>query len=63
MKTAFTSLVLFVTMLVSSQEINKLDANGKNHGVWRKNFENTNVIRYEGEFLHGKDPAVVVKAP
>ncbi len=55
MKTAFTTLVLFATMLASSQEINKLDANGKNHGIWRKNFENTNVIRYEGEFLHGKE--------
>ena len=42
-------------MLASSQEINKLDANGKNHGIWRKNFDNTNVIRYEGEFFHGKE--------
>jgi len=55
MKTVFTTLVLFTTMLVSAQEVNKLDANGKNHGIWRKNFDNTNVIRYEGEFLHGKE--------
>jgi antitoxin component YwqK of YwqJK toxin-antitoxin module len=42
-------------MLVSSQEINQLDASGKYHGIWKKNFDNTNVLRYEGEFLHGKE--------
>ncbi|MBP0903620.1 toxin-antitoxin system YwqK family antitoxin [Mariniflexile gromovii] len=41
--------------MVSAQEINQLDANGKNHGIWKKNFEGTNIPRYEGEFLHGKE--------
>lgn len=54
------TLILYVTTflyanLLLAQDINQLDANGKNHGVWKKNFENTNILRYEGEFLHGKE--------
>lgn len=48
-------LVLLVSFTMSSQDINKLDDAGKRHGVWKKNFEGTNVTRYEGEFLHGKE--------
>jgi len=55
MKSTYTIFFLLVTMLVSSQEINQLDASGKYHGIWKKNFDNTNVLRYEGEFLHGKE--------
>ncbi|MDN3667497.1 toxin-antitoxin system YwqK family antitoxin [Algibacter miyuki] len=40
---------------VSAQDINQLDNTGKRHGVWKKNFENSEVIRYEGAFLHGKE--------
>lgn len=38
-----------------AQNINQFDANGKRHGVWKKNFENTKVPRYEGKFDHGKE--------
>lgn len=50
--------VLFFLLTYSfmfSQDINQVDANGKNHGVWKKNFEGTNILRYEGAFLHGKE--------
>lgn len=40
---------------LSAQNINQFDANGKRHGVWKKNFEGTNVLRYEGQFNHGKE--------
>lgn len=55
MKTVFITFILLVCTHVFSQDINQVDANGKYHGIWKKNFENTNVIRYEGEFLHGKE--------
>ena len=38
-----------------AQDINQFDTNGKRHGIWKKTFEKTNVLRYEGEFLHGKE--------
>jgi antitoxin component YwqK of YwqJK toxin-antitoxin module len=55
MKNVFTILFLLVTTLVLSQEVNQFDANGKRHGIWKKNFDNSNVIRYEGTFLNGKE--------
>ncbi len=53
----FLNLVLFLFMacIVSSQTINQFDKNGKRHGHWAKTFENTKVLRYEGEFFHGKE--------
>ncbi|GAA4239505.1 hypothetical protein GCM10022291_34080 [Postechiella marina] len=49
-------IVLFLVSIcsVSAQNINQFDAQGKRHGVWKKNFENTKVLRYEGTFNHGK---------
>jgi len=51
--------ILFTLLLVSvygfSQEINQVDADGNRHGIWRKNFDKTKVLRYEGEFSHGKE--------
>ena len=40
---------------LSAQSINQFDANGKRHGIWEKTFEDTNILRYEGEFLNGKE--------
>ena len=48
-------LILLMPTLLMAQSINQLDENGKRHGVWKKNFENTNIIRYQGEFNHGKE--------
>ncbi|GAA4303152.1 toxin-antitoxin system YwqK family antitoxin [Aestuariibaculum suncheonense] len=55
MKLLHLTLVLFITSFVSAQSINQLDANGKRDGIWKKNFDGTNVLRYEGEFTHGKE--------
>ncbi|MFB9056994.1 toxin-antitoxin system YwqK family antitoxin [Mariniflexile ostreae] len=38
-----------------SQDINQFDAQGKRHGIWKKNFDDSNVLRYEGAFSHGKE--------
>lgn len=50
----FLILLLSVTTIIA-QNINKMDANGKRHGKWKKNFKGTEVPRYEGEFSHGKE--------
>jgi antitoxin component YwqK of YwqJK toxin-antitoxin module len=38
-----------------AQAINQFDPNGNRHGIWKKNFEGTKSVRYEGEFKHGKE--------
>ena len=51
-----TFILLFTTAVVFSQnEINQLDGQGKRHGIWKKNFNNSEQIRYEGVFNHGKE--------
>lgn len=56
----FFTLLGFLTFnsIAIAQDMNQVDANGKNHGVWKKNFEGTNILRYEGEFSHGKEIGV-----
>ena len=49
------SFFLFFGTLVSAQNINQMDADGNRHGIWKKNFDDTNILRYEGAFLHGKE--------
>lgn len=53
----FYSLIFFLMTcgLMFAQNVNQFDAIGKRHGVWKKNFEDTNIIRYEGQFDHGKE--------
>lgn len=46
---------LFITSIGVSQDINQFDANGKRHGIWKKYFDNTKILRYEGSFSHGKE--------
>ena len=48
-------LVLFIGAYASAQDLNQFDENGKHHGIWKKNYEGTQVLRYEGEFFHGKE--------
>ena len=48
-------LFLILVNYVSAQNINQFDDNGKRHGTWKKNFDKTKVIRYQGEFNHGKE--------
>lgn len=44
--------------LIVAQDLNQMDANGKRHGLWKKTFPGTDVVRYQGEFDHGKEVGV-----
>ena len=55
MRFIYLSLLLFIGNVIFAQNINQFDENGKRHGVWKKNFDDTKVIRFEGEFSHGKE--------
>jgi antitoxin component YwqK of YwqJK toxin-antitoxin module len=46
------SLIAF--NLVSAQEINQLDEKGERHGKWQKTFPESEILRYQGQFNHGK---------
>lgn len=48
-------IFLITTCGLIAQNFNQFDNNGQRHGKWKKNFENTEVTRYEGEFEHGKE--------
>lgn len=54
MRYSFIFFLMF-TSIMFTQNINQFDANGKRHGIWKKNFEDTNILRYEGQFNHGKE--------
>jgi len=49
------SAFLVVSVVFSQTEVNQFDSNGKRHGIWEKNFDNSEQKRYEGEFNHGKE--------
>ena len=57
MYTFFKSFLFLVCIqYVSAQDVvNQFDADGKRHGVWKKMYEGTNLLRYEGTFLNGKE--------
>ena len=55
MKHILVFLFLMFPIFFLAQTINQLDDNGKRHGVWKKHFDNTNIVRYEGQFNHGKE--------
>nr|WP_321233499.1 toxin-antitoxin system YwqK family antitoxin [uncultured Psychroserpens sp.] len=57
MKPYFFIFILTVVSLTSYAQntVNQFDANGKRHGVWRKHFDKTKQLRYEGQFNHGKE--------
>jgi len=51
------SLLIFClfSAFVSAQDYNQFDAQGERHGKWTKNYEGSKILRYEGEFNHGKE--------
>ncbi|GAA0728824.1 hypothetical protein GCM10009430_38260 [Aquimarina litoralis] len=52
------TLFLFFIFFISighSQEFNAFDKEGKRHGRWQKKYDNSDQIRYEGTFNHGKE--------
>lgn len=51
----FLGIIFSSTSGFSQDEINQMDANGKRHGRWLKHFPDSEQIRYEGTFQHGKE--------
>lgn len=54
--------IFWVLFLVSTaafaQEFNKLDENGKKHGLWKGTYELSKRPRYEGTFSHGTETGI-----
>lgn len=48
-------MLLFLVNACLAQDTNKLDENGKKHGLWRGIYEESKRPRYEGNFEHGKE--------
>lgn len=57
MRYMFFMFILTMTTLVSYAQdtVNQFDENGERHGLWRKYFDKTKQLRYEGRFEHGKE--------
>lgn len=58
MKINFLLVISFLfttSIIVSQNEFNQFDSQGKRHGVWKKTYEGSTQTRYEGEFNHGKE--------
>ena len=54
-KGLFLWFLLMMIQWSSAQELwNQLDEKGNRHGKWKKYYDNGS-IRYQGEFLHGKE--------
>lgn len=54
LKFYFILFFLYNSFVFAQEKINQLDAQGRKHGVWSKNYDNGN-IRYKGQFEHGKE--------
>lgn len=48
-------LALMSFGVLSAQQVNQLDANGKKHGLWKGTYEQSKRPRFEGTFEHGKE--------
>jgi len=48
-------LTLLGFNVIAQEAVNQFDENGERHGVWKKYFDKTDQIRYEGKFVHGKE--------
>ncbi|MBR9846007.1 MAG: toxin-antitoxin system YwqK family antitoxin [Algicola sp.] len=52
----FMFILTMLTSISYAQDIvNQFDEEGKRHGVWRKYYDKTDQLRYEGRFDHGKE--------
>jgi antitoxin component YwqK of YwqJK toxin-antitoxin module len=47
--------ILFSVNLVAQEEYNQYDENNNRHGIWKKYYEGSDQLRYEGRFDHGKE--------
>lgn len=58
-KSLFLGIVLLHFMGLTAQNtINQLDKEGKKNGPWKGYFPETKRLRYEGNFVHGKEVGV-----
>ncbi|MDR7370771.1 hypothetical protein [Flavobacterium aquidurense] len=48
-------ILFLISAAAFSQDVNKLDSNGKKDGVWKGTYEVSKRPRYEGTFSHGKE--------
>ena len=39
----------------AQKSVNQFDKNGERHGIWTKDYDGTDLKRYEGQFNHGKE--------
>jgi antitoxin component YwqK of YwqJK toxin-antitoxin module len=46
---------IILTQSFAQNVKNQFDGDGKRHGLWTKNYYQTDQKRYEGEFKHGKE--------
>ncbi|WP_299123632.1 toxin-antitoxin system YwqK family antitoxin [uncultured Winogradskyella sp.] len=44
-----------LTTIYAQKSVNQFDKAGKRHGLWTKNYHQTDQKRYEGTFVHGKE--------
>ena len=59
MKQLFIVLLLFSAFLANAQDkINQFDDKGERHGLWRGTHKESNRVRYEGTFNHGKETGI-----
>jgi len=47
--------VFFLCQDIVAQDFNKIDENGKKHGLWKGTYPDSKRARYEGTFEHGKE--------
>lgn len=51
--------VIFFTIILTNtyaqKPVNQFDNDGKRHGIWTKNYDGTDQVRYKGQFRHGKE--------
>ena len=57
MKRYFFIYILTICALstYAQESVNQFDNGGERHGVWKKHFDKTKQLRYEGQFEHGKE--------
>lgn len=52
------ALTAVFSVAALAQDVNKKDAKGERHGLWKGTFEDSKLPRYEGTFNHGKETGV-----
>jgi len=54
----FVFLFLGNLLVIAQDKVNQLDDKGNRHGLWRGTHKESNRIRYEGTFNHGKETGI-----